>query len=124
MYSTENLTMPGTVRAARTIICIQLVITVLLNVILFLTLAVHGILLVVFFFELGASVLIGLVVIKMRSRARWVRWLGGVIEIALVANAVVGLSGGPNAGALAGLALAVAAIALLLTPSSAAWFNA
>ncbi|MGN9789233.1 hypothetical protein ACTMTF_48135 [Nonomuraea sp. ZG12] len=122
MQSTQNPTMPGSVRAARAIMCVQLLVTMLLNVVLFLPLAINGILLPNFFYGIGASALIGLLIIVMRTRRRWVRWAGGAVELALVANAIVGLSGGLSVGAFAGLALAVAVIALLLTSSSTAWF--
>ncbi|MEU7744112.1 hypothetical protein [Nonomuraea sp. NPDC049158] len=124
MNPTQDKIMPGTVRAARTIICVQFLMTLLLNVMLFLPLAINGILLLNFFFGVGASVLLGLMILKMRTRAPWVRWAGVVIQVALAANAIVGLIGGPNGGAFAGLALAGTVIVLLLTPSSAAWFKA
>ncbi|MFI6503789.1 hypothetical protein [Nonomuraea typhae] len=124
MYTSRNHLMPGTVRTARTLMSIQLLMTILVNVLLFLPLAITGILLPNLFFGIGMSVLVGLLIVKMRTRSRWVRWASGVIQIVLVATSIAGLVGGPSAGAFAGLALAAAVFALLLTPSCAAWFDA
>lgn len=104
--------------------CVQVLLVIVPSVVILLPLVLHGILLLNVFLGIGVAVLAGTVVVLMRTRRRWVRWAGWAVQAALVANALAGLIGAPSIGAFAGLALAVAVVALLLTPSSVRWFDA
>lgn len=119
--------MPGTVRAARTIMCVQLVLTLLLTVILMLGLSQlgwNGTLLLILLNGIVSIGVTGLVVFKMGTRGKWVRWTGLGIQGLSVIGSVMGGFSGVSAGQLVGLVLPVAVIVLLLTPPSAAWFDA
>ncbi|MET8865497.1 hypothetical protein ABZW11_21375 [Nonomuraea sp. NPDC004580] len=117
-------TMPGTVRAARVLMCVQVLMEVVLSALVLLPLALNGFLVLNFVLGVAVAVLAGAMVVLMRTRRRWVQWVGLAIEGLLAANALVGLMGTGSVGAVAGLALAVGVIALLLTPSSNGWFTA
>ncbi|MEU4224744.1 hypothetical protein AB0F17_10635 [Nonomuraea sp. NPDC026600] len=125
--------MPGTVRAARTIMCVQMVLTLVMTAILallFVQVGWSAIVLLPLLFGIATAVVIVLVVVKMKSRRKWVRWTGigiqGVNVISYVVGAFTGSNGfaTPSAGEFLGLGLSVAVIALLLVQSSAAWFDA
>jgi hypothetical protein len=135
VHPAQTLVMPGTVRAARTIMCVQMVLTLVMTVILallFVELGWNANLLRTLLYGIVSTAVIVLMVVKMRSRRKWVRWTGigiqGVNVISFMVGAFIGSSSGasavPNAGGLLGLGLSVAVIALLLTPSSTAWFDA
>ncbi|WP_188195581.1 hypothetical protein [Nonomuraea sp. SYSU D8015] len=122
----QTRVMPGLVRAARTTMCLQLVMTLLITVILLLGVAqavISGILLLLVLYAVAACVVIGLVVVKMGTRRTWVRWAAVAVQGVLAAGQMIGLLSDPGLGKMTGLALAVAAIACLLSPSSDAWFN-
>ncbi|MFG1690310.1 hypothetical protein ACGFNP_59890 [Nonomuraea sp. NPDC049269] len=124
--------MPGTVRAARTIMCVQMVLSLIMTAILallFLQVGWNATLLLTLLYGIAGAVVVVLVVVKMKSRRKWVRWTGigiqGANVISYVAGAFTGSNAGaPNVGEFLGLGLSVAVIALLLVPSSAAWFDA
>ncbi|MFD1547160.1 hypothetical protein [Nonomuraea guangzhouensis] len=131
MQPAQTLVMPGTVRAARTIMCVQMVLTLIMTAILALLFAQVGwnaIVLLPLLYGIASAVVIVLVVVKMKSRRKWVRWTGigiqGVNVISYVVGAFSGSGAAPNVGELLGLGLSVAVIVLLLTPPSTAWFDA
>ncbi|MBT2234657.1 hypothetical protein [Nonomuraea sp. NEAU-A123] len=124
----QTLVMPGTVRAARTIMCVQMVLTLVLTAILallFTQVGWNAAVLLPLLYGIASAVVIVLVVVKMSSRRKWVRWTGIGIQGVNVISFVVGaFTGAPGVGELLGLGLSVAVIALLLVPSSTAWFDA
>ncbi|MFC5815515.1 hypothetical protein [Nonomuraea harbinensis] len=100
----------------------QMVVAAIVTLVLLLPL-VRGIFLVQVLYVLGVAVVSGVVVFGMRSRRSWVRWAGVAIQAVLVILYVLQLSVQPSLEPVFGLGLAVAALVLLLTSSSAAWFD-
>ncbi|MFF4189919.1 hypothetical protein [Nonomuraea sp. NPDC001831] len=120
------LPLPAVLRAARTVMCIQVVL-VALSLIVFVTglveAALVGLLLIPILVNVVIGVAIGVVVARMRSRRPWVRWTGVAVEAVLVATQLWGMISGPSIGGVAGLVLAGGAIYCLLSPPSTAWFT-
>lgn len=113
--------------------CVQMVLTLIMTAILallFTQVGWNATVLLSLLYGIASAAVIVLVVVKMKSRRKWVRWTGigiqGVNVISFVVGAFTGANGfvAPNVGELLGLGLSVAVIALLLTPSSTAWFDA
>lgn len=124
MHPSQKLIMPTSVRVARIIMSVQLAGAVFLFAILVIPLVLGGVFIPEALLIVGVGVAIGVVVFGMRSRRPWVRWMGvtiqalGVVVFVLVAVIEADFS------APLGLVLSVAVIVLLLTRSSAAWFDA
>jgi len=128
MHPSQKLIMPTSVRVARIIMSVQLAGAVFLFAILVIPMVLGGVFipeaLLVIVLIVGNGVAIGVVVFGMKSRRPWVRWMGvtiqalGVVVFVLVAVIEADFS------APLGLVLSVAVIVLLLTRSSAAWFDA
>lgn len=120
------LPLPAILRAARTVMCIQVVLMALPLIIMLTGLverALVGLLLIPILVNVVIGVAIGLVVARMRSRQPWVRWTGVAVEVILAFSQLWGLISGPSIPGFVGLALAVSVIYCLLSPPSTAWFK-
>ncbi|MGW4406467.1 hypothetical protein ACWEJ6_20715 [Nonomuraea sp. NPDC004702] len=122
----KPLPLPTSLRVARTLLCIQLVLMALPLVIMlvdFKQQAIAGALLIPVLFEFIVGAAIGLVVAKMRSRRPWVRWTALAVEALLTVGQAWGVIADPSVAGLAGLALALGVISCLLSPTSTAWYK-
>ncbi|MER7504973.1 hypothetical protein AB0L05_19690 [Nonomuraea pusilla] len=123
--SEQTLPLPGALRAARSIMCVQLILMALPFVIMlgFMQPATVGVLLLALLPPAVMGVALGLAVVKMRSRQPWVRWTALAAQTVMAAGQAIGLVSDPRVPGLVGLALALSAIGCLLSATSAAWFK-
>ncbi|MFB4289692.1 hypothetical protein ACBI99_18760 [Nonomuraea sp. ATR24] len=102
---------------------LELVVAAIMTAILLLPLAIVGSVPVLAYYVLGLIVALGIVAFNMRKPRPWVRWAGAAVQAGLAAFYVLRLIVDPTLGSVGGLGLTVAAVVLLLVPSSAAWFG-
>ncbi|MER6575804.1 hypothetical protein [Nonomuraea sp. NPDC001023] len=120
--------LPDSLRTARTVLCIQLLLMAWPFVIMLVGLmqqehAIAGSLLIPVVFTVVVAVAFGLVIAKMRSRQPWVRWTALAGEVVLGGAQVWSVTTSPSVAGLASLALVVAVIWCLLSPTSTGWFK-
>ncbi|MCK2214169.1 hypothetical protein MF672_010255 [Actinomadura sp. ATCC 31491] len=72
---------------------------------------------------LAAILVIGYAAYQVRSRRRWVRAAGIVVESLQVLHGIWSLTGGFGVSTVLNVALALAVAYLLVRPESAAWFD-